>query len=77
MFGEKKVWDNLWNKLDVLQAPEGPVRGAGTSWGGYLHFRFCRDWEVDKEVLDKIYAQFRGYAEKNDIPELPVVFKWV
>jgi hypothetical protein len=76
VFGDKKVWDELWKELDGFFAPEGPVQGAGTSREGYLFFGFNRDWEVDKEVLDEIYVQFRDYAAKNDIPELPVVFKW-
>jgi len=77
VFGETEVWDDLWGELEGLQAPEGPVRGAGTSKEGYLHFRFCRDWEVDEEVLDEIYARFRDKAEKHNIPDLPVVFEWV
>lgn len=75
VFGDKKVWDELWKELDGLFAPEGPVQGAGTSREGYLFFRFNRDWEVDKEVLDDIHIQFRDYAAKNDISELPVAFK--
>jgi hypothetical protein len=76
VFGEKKVWDDLWDELGGLQAPEGPVRGWGTSKEGYLHFSFCRDWEVDKDVLDEIYARFRDQAAKHNIPDLPVVFEW-
>ncbi len=47
-----------------------------TSREGYLHFRFCRDWEVDEEVLDEIYARFRDKAAKHSIPDLPVAFEW-
>ena len=73
VFGKKKVWDE---KLEGLFAPEGPVHGTGTSNKGYLYFKFCREWEASKEVLDEIYVQFSEYAAKNGIPELPVVFKW-
>lgn len=76
VFGEKKAWEYMWNKLEGLRAPEGPIVGAGTSHKGYLHFRFSSDWEVDKEVLNEIYVQFRDYAVKNDILELPVLFEW-
>ncbi|OWZ83814.1 hypothetical protein [Natranaerobius trueperi] len=73
IFGENKVWD----KLEMLRAPEGPIQGAGINKEGYLYFRFCTDWDIDKEILDEIYVQFRDYAVKNDIQEVPVVFKWV
>ena len=66
----------MWDKLEGLRAPVGPLQGAGISNNGYLHFRFCQGWEVDKKILDEIYVQFRDYAAKNDIPELPVVFEW-
>ncbi len=76
VFGEKKVWDEMWDKLEGVRAPEGPVQGAGTSNKGYLYFSFCTDWEIDKEVLNEIYVQFSDYAAKHDILELPVLFKW-
>ncbi len=77
VFGEKKVWDDMWLKLEGLLAPEGPVYGAGTSDNGYLFFIFNSDWKVDQVILNEIYAEFSEYATKNDINELPVVFKRV
>ncbi|QGT98786.1 hypothetical protein SYNTR_0193 [Candidatus Syntrophocurvum alkaliphilum] len=75
VFGEKKAWDEMQYKLEGLHAPEGPMQGMGISDKGYLHFSFCTEWKVDKEVLNEIYIEFRDYAAKNDIPELPVLFK--
>lgn len=76
VFGDEKVWNELWKELDGFLAPEGPVQGAGTSRGGYLVFTFYRDWKVDKEVLDEIYLRFRDKAAKHGISHLPVVFEW-
>jgi len=76
VFGEKKVWDELLRGMDDLRAPEGPIYGWGTNREGYLFFRFCQDWEVDKEVLDEIYVRFHDKAAKHDISHLPVVFEW-
>lgn len=76
VFGKKEVWDELWEELDGLQAPEGPIRGSGTNKDGYLEFRFYEDWEVDQEVLDEIYAVFKNRASEHGITDLPVVFKW-
>ncbi|MDD4239251.1 MAG: hypothetical protein PHT62_11965 [Desulfotomaculaceae bacterium] len=75
VFGDEKVWGELLVEMDSLQAPEGPICGWGTSSEGYLFFRFCQDWEVDKEVLDEIYIQFQDKAAKHDIFHLPVVFQ--
>jgi len=75
VFGKKEVWDELWGKLEVLRAPEGPVLGSGTNSQGYLEFKFDNNWEIDNEVLDKIYTVFRDKASEHDITDLPVVFE--
>jgi len=76
VFGKKEAWDELWGKLEGLYAPEGPVIGSGTNNQGYLEFRFYNDWEVDNEVLNKIYNVFQDKASEYGITDLPVVFRW-
>ncbi len=76
VFGEKRVWDELWKELDGLRAPEGPIQGAGTNKDGYLEFRFHEEWKVDQEVLDEVYALFSNKALEHGIKDLPVVFKF-
>ncbi|MTI85676.1 MAG: hypothetical protein FH756_17710 [Firmicutes bacterium] len=76
VFGEEELWEESWQELDGVFAPEGPVVGAGTNSGGYLEFKFDEDWEPEKKVLDRIYEVFREKASKYGISDLPVVFKW-
>ncbi|MGI6648837.1 MAG: hypothetical protein ACOX5W_07190 [Bacillota bacterium] len=76
VFGKKEVRDELWEELEGISAPEGPVRGSGTSSEGYLEFRFDNDWEVNKEILDKLYNAFQDKASEQGITDLPVVFRW-
>ncbi len=76
VFGKREVWDNLWEKLEGMRAPGGPVAGFGTNNEGYLEFIFGKNWEVEQEVLDKIYEVFQIYAAEHNITALPVVFKW-
>jgi len=75
VFGEEELWEESWQELDGVFAPEGPVMGAGTNSGGYLEFKFDEDWEPEEELLDKIYHVFRQKALKEGISDLPVVFK--
>ncbi|SFI18534.1 hypothetical protein SAMN05192551_1087 [Tindallia magadiensis] len=74
VFGTKEVWDSLWDELNDLQAPEGPVIGSGIHPDGYLHIRFREDWEKDLELINEMYEVFKDYAAENDIEALPMLF---
>lgn len=76
VFGDHRVWDELWQDLGTEFASGNPLRGSGTNSKGYLEVRLDESWQADERVLNEIYGRFQHKAAENGIEDLPMVFKW-